>query len=72
MLIGRHDFEKAMRLDPSSACLPRSKKEIRENNTSDEEILESVQEMSNILLSLRPIKQVWSLKSPKEYYVVFF
>ncbi|KAF9625142.1 hypothetical protein IFM89_019356 [Coptis chinensis] len=58
MLIGRHDVEGLMRLDPSSACLPNSSgKLILENNGTDAETVEVEIEMSDLLLSLRPIKQ---------------
>ncbi|PKI74568.1 hypothetical protein CRG98_004895, partial [Punica granatum] len=58
MLIGRHDIEKLMRLDPSSACLPDSlDRSSMNNNTGDAETAEIELELSDILLSLRPIKQ---------------
>ncbi|XP_058072108.1 exocyst complex component SEC8 [Magnolia sinica] len=58
MLIGRYDVESLMRLDPASAFLPNSSVQpILENGGSDTEIGEVEMEMSDILLSLRPIKQ---------------
>lgn len=59
MLIGRHDIEKLMRLDPASACLPNSFGQTKVNtNASDAKIAEFEMEMSDLLLNLRPIKQV--------------
>lgn len=58
MLIGRHDIEKLMRLDPASACLPNSFGQTKVNtNASDAKIAEFEMEMSDLLLNLRPIKQ---------------
>ncbi|GFZ14697.1 subunit of exocyst complex 8 [Actinidia rufa] len=58
MLIGRHDVENLMRLDPASACLPNSLGQPNtENNVSDAETVEFELEMSELLLNLRPIKQ---------------
>lgn len=58
MLIGRTDVENLLRLDPSSACLRSSPgQSILENNVSDAETVEAEIEMSELLLSLRPIKQ---------------
>ncbi|PIA37215.1 hypothetical protein AQUCO_03000065v1 [Aquilegia coerulea] len=58
MLIGRHDVEGLMRLDPASACLPNSSGQpILENNGTDAETAEVEIELSDLLLSLRPIKQ---------------
>ncbi|XP_043703696.1 exocyst complex component SEC8 isoform X3 [Telopea speciosissima] len=58
MLIGRHDVESLMRLDPASAFLPNSfDQPVLENNASDAETVEVEMEMSDLLLSLRPIKQ---------------
>jgi len=56
MLIGRHDIEKLMRLDPSSAYLPNLLGV--ESNSSDAETIEAELELSELLLNLRPIKQV--------------
>ncbi|KAL3838292.1 hypothetical protein ACJIZ3_022883 [Penstemon smallii] len=56
MLIGRHDIENLLRLDPASACLPNSI-DHRETNASDAESIEVETELSDILLNLRPIKQ---------------
>ena len=59
MLIGRHDIENLMRLDPASACLPNSLGQPNtENNVSDAETVTFELEMSELLLNLRPIKQV--------------
>ncbi|XP_022890078.1 exocyst complex component SEC8-like isoform X1 [Olea europaea var. sylvestris] len=58
MLIGRHDVENLMRLDPASACFQNSLDQgIPETNASDEETTEVEMELSDILLNLRPIKQ---------------
>ncbi|GAV67313.1 LOW QUALITY PROTEIN: Sec8_exocyst domain-containing protein [Cephalotus follicularis] len=58
MLIGRHDIEKLMRLDPASSCLPNplGMSNMR-NNASDAEAVEIEAELSELLLNLRPIKQ---------------
>ncbi|KAE7997019.1 hypothetical protein FH972_001691 [Carpinus fangiana] len=58
MLIGRHDIEKLMRLDPASSCLPNPLGQSNmDNNVSDAESIEVELELSNLLLALRPIKQ---------------
>ncbi|KAG4997995.1 hypothetical protein JHK85_029434 [Glycine max] len=58
MLIGRHDIEKLMRIDPSSAYLPNLLGQLNvESNSSDAETIEAELELSELLLSLRPIKQ---------------
>uniref|UniRef100_A0A1D1Y1X3 Exocyst complex component Sec8 n=1 Tax=Anthurium amnicola TaxID=1678845 RepID=A0A1D1Y1X3_9ARAE len=58
MLIGRHDVERLMRLDPTSACLPNSSyQQVPQNSISDAETVEVEQEVSDLLLVLRPIKQ---------------
>ncbi|XP_022861601.1 exocyst complex component SEC8-like isoform X2 [Olea europaea var. sylvestris] len=58
MLIGRHDVENLMRLDPASSCFQNSLDQgIREPNASDAETIEVEMELSDILLNLRPIKQ---------------
>ncbi|KAL2555543.1 Exocyst complex component SEC8 [Forsythia ovata] len=58
MLIGRHDVENLMRLDPASACFRNSLDQgIRETIASDAETIEVEMELSDILLNLRPIKQ---------------
>lgn len=58
MLIGRHDIENLMRIDPASACLPNSLGQPNmDNNASDAETIEFEMEMSDLLLNLRPIKQ---------------
>lgn len=60
MLIGRHDIENLMRLDPASACLPSSLGYANsENNASGAEDSEVEMETSDVLLKLRPIKQVY-------------
>lgn len=58
MLIGRHDVEGLMRLDPASACLPNSSSQsILESNGTDAETVEVELEMTDLLLKLRPLKQ---------------
>ncbi|KAL3647373.1 exocyst subunit [Castilleja foliolosa] len=58
MLIGRHDVENLLRLDPASACLPDSLcQRIRETDASDVESTEVETQLSEVLLNLRPIKQ---------------
>nr|DAD32831.1 TPA_asm: hypothetical protein HUJ06_011682 [Nelumbo nucifera] len=58
MLIGRHDIENLMWLDPSSACLPSSfGQQSMECSASDAETVEVEAEISDLLWSLRPIKQ---------------
>ncbi|XP_078441735.1 subunit of exocyst complex 8 [Wolffia australiana] len=57
MLIGRHDFERAMRLDPASACLPGSNLQASSNNFSDGDIIEAEETIRSVILGLRPIKQ---------------
>lgn len=62
MLIGRHDIEQLMRLDPASSCLPNAFGQSNiENHASDSENLEVELELSDLLLNLRPIKQVFKL-----------
>jgi len=59
MLIGRHDIEKLMRLDPSSGYLPNLQGPFNlESNSYDTETIEAELELSELLLNLRPIKQV--------------
>ena len=51
---------KLMRIDPSSAYLPNLLGQLNvESNSSDAETIEAELELSELLLSLRPIKQVW-------------
>ncbi|KAM1141048.1 hypothetical protein ACFX19_041763 [Malus domestica] len=58
MLIGRHDIEQLMRLDPASTCLPNSFGQSNfETHSSDSESLEVELQLSDLLLNLRPIKQ---------------
>ncbi|KAG1331762.1 exocyst complex component SEC8 [Cocos nucifera] len=58
MLIGRNDVESLMRLDPANAYLRKSSEQpCLENNIPDAETVEVEIEMSDLLLSLRPIKQ---------------
>ncbi|XP_020229640.1 exocyst complex component SEC8 [Cajanus cajan] len=58
MLIGRHDIEKLMRLEPSSVYLPNPLGQSNvESNSSDAETIEAELELSELLLNLRPIKQ---------------
>lgn len=59
MLIGRHDIESLMRNDPASACLPNSLGLPNlESSDVDAKAVEVEAEMSDLLLNLRPIKQV--------------
>lgn len=58
MLIGRHDVEGLMRVDPASVYLPNSAGQSHlENSGTDAETVEVEIEMSDLLLNLRPIKQ---------------
>lgn len=58
MLIGRHDIENLMQLDPSSACLPSPPGQSSVvYNASDAESVEVETDLGDLLLSLRPIKQ---------------
>ncbi|XVF75595.1 hypothetical protein PTKIN_Ptkin13bG0199400 [Pterospermum kingtungense] len=58
MLIGRHDIEKLMRLDPASAYLPNALGQSNVRNiASDAESVEIESELSGLLLNLCPIKQ---------------
>ncbi|XWS66207.1 hypothetical protein CRYUN_Cryun05aG0180000 [Craigia yunnanensis] len=58
MLIGRHDIEKLMRLDPASACLPNALGQSNVRNiASDAESVEVESELIEHFLNLRPIKQ---------------
>lgn len=62
MLIGRHDVDNLLRLDPASACLPNSLDErTYETNDLDAESNGVEAELSDVLLNLRPIKQVYML-----------
>lgn len=59
MLIGRHDIEKLMRVDPASSYLPNPLGQSNmDDNSSDAESVEFELELSNLLLALRPVKQV--------------
>lgn len=63
MLIGRHDIDKLLRLDPASACLSNlSSHSNLENNASDAETVEIESELSNLLLNLPPIKQEYLIR----------
>ncbi|KAL9234326.1 hypothetical protein vseg_009209 [Gypsophila vaccaria] len=53
MLIGRHDIENLMKLDPANSCLNNS----LDNSASDAYGMEVEKQMCDLLLSLRPIKQ---------------
>ncbi|XP_074280068.1 exocyst complex component SEC8-like [Silene latifolia] len=53
MLIGRHDIESLMKLDPANSCLYDNV----HNNPSDAYGMEVEKQMSDLLLSLRPIKK---------------
>lgn len=59
MLIGRHDIESLMRNDPASSCLPNSLGQpYLESSDANAKTVEVEIEMSDLLLNLRPIKQV--------------
>lgn len=59
MIVGRHDIDKLMRHDPASACLPIALGQSNMGNiVSDMESLEIESELSELLLNLRPIRQV--------------
>ncbi|KAH9627499.1 hypothetical protein KSS87_006190 [Heliosperma pusillum] len=53
MLIGRHDIESLMKLDPANSCLQNS----MYDSASDAYGMEVEKQMCDLLLSLRPIKQ---------------
>ncbi|KAK9742708.1 hypothetical protein RND81_03G192600 [Saponaria officinalis] len=53
MLIGRHDIENLMKLDPANSCLHNS----LDDSASDAYGMEVEKQMCDLLLSLRPIKQ---------------
>lgn len=56
MLIGRHDIDRLMHLDPASGCLPES---IGQSNmTPDADTMDVELELSDLLINLRPVKQV--------------
>ncbi|KAL8143200.1 hypothetical protein V2J09_016232, partial [Rumex salicifolius] len=58
MLVGRHDVESLMQLDPASSCLTNFTADSSvENNASDAYSTEVETEMSDLLWSLCPIKQ---------------
>lgn len=57
MLIGRNDFESLMRLDPASACLSSGQVAFR-SNVADSDSVEVETEISDLLLTFCPIKQV--------------
>ncbi|KAL0317342.1 UNVERIFIED_CONTAM: Exocyst complex component SEC8 [Sesamum angustifolium] len=58
MLIGRHDIDNLLRLDPASECLPNAlDQRFREGIGSDSESSGVEMELSKILLDLRPIRQ---------------
>lgn len=68
MLIGRHDIEKLMRCEPASACLPNPFGQSNLDSSMSDVDFEVEMELSDLLLSLRPIKQVLYL----EAIVIFF
>jgi hypothetical protein len=75
MLIGRHDIEKLMRLDPASSCLPNPLGQSNmDNNVSDAESIEVELELSDLLLALRPIKQVllWAINLCSYFGLLIF
>ncbi|KAI9157612.1 hypothetical protein LWI28_025196 [Acer negundo] len=58
MLIGRYDIEKLMRIEPASASLPNAIGQSNNQNTiADAETVEVESELSELLLSLPPIRQ---------------
>ncbi|KAK3232527.1 hypothetical protein Dsin_004408 [Dipteronia sinensis] len=58
MLIGRYDIEKLMRIEPASASLPNAIGQSNIQNTvADTETVEVESELSELLLSLPPIRQ---------------
>lgn len=57
MLIGRHDIEKLMRLEPASVSLPNGRLD-NGSSTNHAETVEVESELSELFLTLRPIKQV--------------
>ncbi|KAK0592967.1 hypothetical protein LWI29_028348 [Acer saccharum] len=58
MLIGRYDIEKLMRIEPASASLPNAIGQSNIQNTIvDAETVEVESELSELLLSLPPIRQ---------------
>lgn len=64
MLIGRHDVEGLMRVDPASVYLPNSAgQSVLDNSGTDAETVEVEIEMSDLLLNLRPIRQVSTLSN---------
>ncbi|XP_023529609.1 exocyst complex component SEC8-like isoform X1 [Cucurbita pepo subsp. pepo] len=63
MLIGRHDIEKLLRIDPASACLSNVGSQSNlENNSSDAETFEIDLELCNLLLNLPSIKQEYLIR----------
>ncbi|KAJ4720725.1 Exocyst complex component SEC8 [Melia azedarach] len=56
MLIGRHDIEKLMRLEPASVSLPNGRLD-NGSSTNHAETVEVESELSELFLTLRPIKQ---------------
>ncbi|XP_068645961.1 exocyst complex component SEC8 isoform X2 [Aristolochia californica] len=63
MLIGRHDIESLMRLDPASACLPNQYGQpMPDSSIADTETIETEMELSDLLFSLRPIKQDYLIR----------
>ncbi|GAB2293068.1 exocyst subunit [Dionaea muscipula] len=58
MLVGRHDVESLLRLDPASACLPQyfAQRNVK-TAAPDGDSVEVETQMSDLLLGLRPIKQ---------------
>ncbi|EPS66973.1 hypothetical protein M569_07801 [Genlisea aurea] len=58
MLIGRHDIDNLLRLEPASLCWQASlNQQVRETDASDVDSSEVERQLSDILLSLKPIKQ---------------
>ncbi|KAG6736058.1 hypothetical protein POTOM_061246 [Populus tomentosa] len=71
MLIGRHDIEKLMRFDPSSAHLPNSVGESNMvNSASDAESLEIESELNELLFKSASYQTVPSLLTGKVDIVI--
>ncbi|KAG9441780.1 hypothetical protein H6P81_017634 [Aristolochia fimbriata] len=63
MLIGRHDIESLMRLDPASALLPNQGwHPMPDGGVADTETIGTEMELSDLLFNLRPIKQDYLIR----------
>ncbi|XP_020274192.1 exocyst complex component SEC8 isoform X2 [Asparagus officinalis] len=67
MLIGRNDVENLMQLDPANACLQNS---FFEENFSNAETFEAETGISDLLLSLRPIKQEQLIRDDHKFILL--